>query len=86
MYFVQTLLHNDIVVFRTDDADIVTKAQKRLCDLNDENEVNDSDIYLDYVKTFSSSESDIADLDNSEDSQFLSNVWDNISLLSITRN
>jgi hypothetical protein len=51
--------------------DIVTKAQQCLCDLNDGNEVStlgDSDIDLEYVTTFSSSESDSADLDG-EDSQ-----------------
>jgi hypothetical protein len=58
----------------------ILSAQQCLCGLNDENEVDDSDIYLDYVRTFSSSESNTADLDDSEDSQFLSNVWDNISV------
>lgn len=52
------------------DADIVTKAQQCLCDLNDENEkvssLDDSDIDLDSVRTSSSSESDSADIDGED--------------------
>lgn len=62
---------------------ILSKVQQCLCDLNDENEkvssLDDSDIDLDSARTSSSSESDSADLDG-EDSQSLSNVWDNISV------
>lgn len=65
-------------LFLGHDADIVKKAQTVFVWLEwwkwRISLLDDSDIDLDYVRTFSSSESDSADLDG-EDSQSLSNVW-----------